>query len=220
MKPAHTRLCVLALATSLLPGISTGQVSLQGRAGLGLAEHRALDDGTGVRSSGVLLGGALGLQIRDRIEVWGEVRGGKLIARDAPAVEDHDMAEVGLVIGARVRPWLMLRGGPVLRSYTSALARQHWTTLQLGADTRVPLAFEGLRGLLAFHWIPIASASGLPRPNLALAARVGVEWQGRRIALSMGYSLERYDFPGSAGARRLEELSALQLRAGLQLLNP
>ena len=167
-------------------------------------------------SSGVVFGGALGLLIGDRFAVWGEARGGRLAAASAEG-EDRDVAEVQLAGEAYLRPWLTAQGGVNVRSYSTPLARQRWTTLRLGAEARVPLALDGVHGLVRAQWMPVVSVSGLEHPDIALAAGVGVEWRGPRVSVRALYTLERYDFSGSAAAQRLEEVSSLQVGATLRL---
>jgi len=204
--------CALALA----PVQAAGQMSLHGRAEIGRVEYRVRDSGTVQPSSGVVFGGALGLLIGDRFAVWGEARGGRLAAASAEG-EDRDVAEVQLAGEAYLRPWLTAQGGVNVRSYSTPLARQRWTTLRLGAEARVPLALDGVHGLVRAQWMPVVSVSGLEHPEFALAAGVGVEWRGPRVSVRALYTLERYDFSGSAAAQRLEEVSSLQVGATLRL---
>jgi hypothetical protein len=198
------------------PGPATGQMTLEGRAEIGRVEYRVRDSGILQATSGVVFGGALGLLTRDRFAVWGEARGGHLAAASVGG-EDRDVAEVQLMGEACLRPWLTAQGGVNVRSYSTALARQRWTALRLGAEAHVPLALEGIRGLARAQWMPVVSVSGLDHPDIALAAGVGVEWQGTRVRIRALYTLERYDFSGSAAAQRLEEVSSLQLGAILRL---
>jgi hypothetical protein len=210
------------LAVIVAPDLA-GQVAVQGSVLIGRAEHRVLDGGTIVAASGTLFGGAFSISVRDRIEVRGEALGGRLSTGAAPETDDHDLAQLQLFAGLKVRPWLLLEGGPVLRNFTNSLARQHWTAFQVGAEARVPLAFESVHGVFRGYWMPVVSVRGLPRPDIALAAGAGLEWRGPRIGVSMAYLLERYDFAAAAGSNRPEELSIVQIQVSLrwpQLLGP
>lgn len=212
------RAAVSLLATfglAVTPGVMPAQVALHGRAEIGRVEHRVRDGGLVEASSGPVLGGMLGLALGSRFEVWGQASGGRLAA-DSPDGEDRHFAEVQLLGGARLRPWLILQAGAIVRSYSNQLARQRWTTLRLGAEAHIPLALEGVRGVLRGQWMPAVSVSGLPRPDVALAASAGVEWCGSRVSLGALYTLERYDFPASGATRRLEELSSLQFRGTMR----
>lgn len=205
-----------ALGGALIPEAGVSQVSLQGRAEIGRFEHRVRQADSVAPSSGVVLGSALGLVVADRFEVWGEARGGRLAA-DSPDGEDRDFAEVQLLGNATVRPWLAVQGAATARTYSTSLARQRWTMLRLGAQARVPLALEGVHGIVRGHWMPVVTVSGLPRPDVALTAGAGVEWRGSRLGFTVLYTFERYDFPGSPASQRLEEVSSLQLRGMVRL---
>jgi len=206
-----------AFGLVLAPGLVAGQISLYGRAGIGRLEHRVRFAGRIEPSSGMVFSGALGIIVRERFEVWGEALGGHLGA-DSPDGEDRDVAQVQLLGGVHLRPWLTLQVGASALTYSTPLARQHWTALRLGAEAHVPLALDGVRGLVRGQWMPVVSVSGLEPPAVALAAGAGLEWRGKRISLSALYTLERYDFAGSdADTRRLEEVSSLQVRASVGL---
>jgi len=206
-----------ALGLVLAPGLVTGQISLHGRVEIGRMEHRVRFGGLIAPSSGTVFGGALGVNVGERFEVWGEALGGHLGA-DSPDGEDRDVAQVQLLGGVNLRPWLTLQGGASALTYSTSLARQHWIALRLGAEAHVPLALDGVRGLVRGQWMPVVSVSGLATPEVALAAGAGLEWRGKRISLGALYMLERYDFAGSdANTRRLEEVSSLQVRASVGL---
>jgi len=211
----------LALLASALviPRALPAQSALHWQAGLGYGIHHVADAGTAVRSTGILFGGAIGVSVRSRYELWAEVSGGQLNSSDSSALLDQDVANLQLLAVVRVERWLTLRAGTVFRGYSDGLAHQHWTTLRVGAEAQVPLALESLYGLLEGYWVPVTSVSGLPNAQTALAAGAGVDWRGERLTVTLRYRLERYDFPGATNARRLEEFSSLHLRIGLRLLD-
>lgn len=204
-------LLIIAIGVALAPCQGASQMIFQSRAEIGRVEHRVRNAGQVEWSSGTVFGGALGLRIGGRLEVWGEARGGRLAAQ-SPDGDDREFAEIQLVGARELGPWLTLQGGAGVRSYASGPFRQRWTTLRVGAEARVPLALEGVRGVVRGQWMPVVAVSGLARPNLALGASVGVEWLGSRVSVGALYTLERYDFPGGATTKRLEEISALQVR--------
>ena len=208
----------LLASVVLIPRALPAQVALQWQAGIGYGIHHILDAGTALRSTGMLLGGGLGVTFNSRYELWGEVAGGHLNSSDSTALLDQSVANAQVLAGFRAEPWLTLRAGPVFRGYSDALGHQHWTTVRVGAEAQLPLALEGMHGLLEGYWIPVASVSGLPSPETALAAGAGLDWRGKRLTVTLRYRLERYDFPGASNARRLEELSSLHLRIGMHLL--
>lgn len=207
--------CVVALGLGFGPCRGAAQVLFEGRAEIGRAEHRVRDAGVLEVTSGTVLGAGLGLVADRRWELWGSVRGGRLAA--VGAGEDRDFAEVEVVGGAQLHPWLTMEAGVTVRTYSSTLARQRWSALCVGAHANIPLALEGLRGIVRGQWMPATSVNGLPRPNVALAAAAGLEWQGPRVGLGALYALERYDFPAGAVPRRLEEFASLRLRATVLL---
>lgn len=211
--------CASLLAACGLVGATCGaaaQTSLVGGAEIARVEYRIRAAGHVDASSGPVFGGALGLRLGKRFVLWGEALGGHLTpAPQSPDGEARDLAEVRLLGGAQLSPWLTLQAGASVRAYSTPLARQRWTTLRLGAEAHVPLALEGVYGLVRGQWMPVVSISGVPRPDVAFAAAAGLEWRRSRVSLGALYSLERYDFPASATTGRLEELASLQLRATL-----
>jgi len=65
--------------------------------------------------------------------------------------------------------------------------------------------------------MPWVSVSGISRPDLAVAAHSALSYTTGRLTATMGYSLERFDFPARSGVRRLEELSSLDLGVAWKL---
>ncbi|HYU28044.1 MAG TPA: hypothetical protein VEK83_03385 [Gemmatimonadales bacterium] len=209
---------VSATALAILvavPSLAAGQVSVQGSVLVGRAEHRIVDAGTLVAASGTLFGGALAVTLGERFQIRGEALGGQLTTGAAPSLDDHDVAEAQIFGGMNVRPWLILETGLGFRNFSNALARQHWTTWRIGAEARVPLGFESVTAVLRGYWMPVVAVSGLSKPDVAPALGVGLDWRGRRLGVSAQYTFERYDFPPSNGAQRLEELSTLRVRVGM-----
>jgi hypothetical protein len=210
------RVSATALAILVaVPSLAAGQVSVQGGVLVGRAEHRVVDADTLVAASGTLFGGALAVTIGERFQIHGEAVGGRLTTAAAPSLEDHDVAEAQILGGMKVRPWLILETGLSFRSFSNSLARQHWTTWRIGAETRVPLGFESVAAVLRGYWMPLVDVSGVSKPDVALAVGVGLDWRGRRIGISALYTFERYDFAPSNGAQRLEELSTVRVRVGM-----
>jgi len=210
-RPFASALAILVTA----PSLSAAQVSMQGGVLVGRAEHRTVDADMLVASSGTLFGGTLAVTIGDRFQIHGEALGGRLTTAGAPSLDDHDVAEAQLLGGMQVRPWLTLESGLTLRNFSNSLARQHWTTWRIGADARVPLGLESVAAHLRGYWMPLVGVNDLAKPDVAFAAEIGLEWRGRRIGVSTRYTFERYDFPPSNGAQRLEELSTLRVQVGM-----
>jgi len=204
---------VLRITALLIGGPAplASQVTVQAGMHIARAEHRVLDAGILVPTSGTLFAASLALDVH-HFEIRGEALGGHFAATATPSVDDHDVAELQVLAGMHVRPWLELQAGPVLRSLSNPLGRQHWTMVRVGAEASIPLALEHVRGLLGGYWMPLVSVSGLRKPDVALSVRAGIQWFGRRVGIGTVYQLERFDFPSNGGAQRLEEFSALQLR--------
>jgi hypothetical protein len=59
--------------------------------------------------------------------------------------------------------------------------------------------------------MPWVSVSGISRPDLAVAAQSAIGYTAGRLTATMRYELERFDFSARGEARRLEELSSLEL---------
>jgi hypothetical protein len=182
------------------------------------AEHR-VDAGYGVeRSSGLLGGGRVTLELPPRVELDVTAASGTL-ERDSANAEDRHVAEIGF--DARYRPlsWLWLETGMATRTYSAPIATQRWTTLRLGAEARIPFFGGRAEGVGRLLFLPLVSVTGLEQPDLALTAGAGIEYRLGPIAAGVFYSLERYDFPAQDGVARAEQLSALTVRARARLLS-
>src|SRR2546425_12925487 len=84
----------------------------------------------------------------------------------------------------------------------SAIARQRWTTVGLGAEARLDFATSPVRGVLRGGLLPVVAVHGLPGPDVALTAAAGMEYRSGSITGGLVYELERYDFPGGGAGRR------------------
>lgn len=213
-------LVILGLA---IPQLLTGQVPWHVSLQVGRAEHRVRDAGGLIPAAGTVFGAAVGADVGRQFTVSAEALGGRFAAASAASagsIDDHSIAQVLLLGGMKVRPWLTVQAGPVFRNISNAVARQQWTALRLGGEAYVPLGLEGVRGVLRGYWMPLVSVSGLPSPDVALAASAGVEWRGPRIGVGTRYVLERYDFPENSGDRRIEEVSVLRMWVSAFWPNP
>ena len=180
------------------------------------ADHR-VDAGFGLeRSSGPLFGAKLDLEPADRMSLSLRALGGTLGAR-TPGAEARGVGEVALTTRLDVLPWLRGTVAAIGRSYDGALARQHWSELSIGGEGHLPLIDGLLDGSLGLALAPVVRVTGRQGPDLAVAAAARLRHTGERLDLSIGYSLERYDFPSAGRAIRVEELSMLTLRAGLRI---
>jgi hypothetical protein len=140
--------------------------------------------------------------------------GGALRPAHGSAADARDLGEVAAVMRMRLLPWLDGRGGLVSRTFSSSLARQRWTTAQIGAEVRIPMLDGRIEGTAGGLLLPIVRVSGHSSPDLAIGTSMGIRHVSRRYILALNYQLERYDFPEVSGTRRVEEHSTLSIRAG------
>ena len=182
------------------------------------ADHR-VDAGNGVeRTTGPLFGAQLDLDPADRISVSLRALGGTLdVADDTPGAEPRAIGEIALTTRFDVLPWLRGTAAAVGRSYDGALARQHWTELSVGGEGHVPLIDGLVDATIGLSLAPVVKVTDRAGPDLAVAGVARLRHSGERLDLSIGYSLQRYDFPATGGVRRLEEISMLVFRAGLRI---
>ena len=180
-----------------------------------LVEHR-VDVGFGVeRSLGPVLGAVGAVELAPRLTLALRALGGTLYG--APSVLDRDVGEIGVAARVGATSWLDAEAGVARRVYATSIARQGWTLIHVGAAARVAFAGNAIRGVASAGVLPVASVAGLPNPDRAFRARTGLEYRIRSATLTCDYSLERYDFPTQQGVRRLEQLSALNLRLDVRV---
>jgi hypothetical protein len=202
------------LVLSLAPAAGIAQITLSGTAAAALVEHQ-VDIGYGVEeSSGLLLvaEGAVGLS---RLEVMIRAAGGSL-STTAAGAEKRDIGEVGIQASVAPTPWLAIQGGVSSRTYATAIARQRWTSVEVGAEARLDFATSPVRGVLRGGVFPFVSVTGLPGPEVALTAAAGIEYRSGSVTSALFYGRERYDFPLSGATRRLEQVNTLTFRFTVQ----
>jgi hypothetical protein len=178
-----------------------------------IVEHRvSIGDGA-EQATGVVAG----LAITGRVRPWLELRvgasGGRLQA-DWPPSEDRTLGQLDVAADAFPLPWLGLVTTAVLRSYQGDLARQRWTMLSVGPEGRVALYGSSVQGTARVAFAPLVSVSKTDGPERALLGSVALSYERTRLEVGLEYSIERYDFAGAAGSRRLEQLSGLGVRVG------
>lgn len=192
------------LATAALSGQSIVSVALL----LGSEEHR-VDAGFGVvHSSGFVPGGAVEARLGPHWSVAVAARSGNLRASSGPA-DDEDIAEVSSAVRAAPTGWLAFELNARARSVTTALARQHWTTLGAAVDLRMPLIGSATEGFLRFGVPLLVRASGLAAPTVAAEGGAGVRYRLGPVTGQLSYDLRRFDFAPVSGRGRLEQISTL-----------
>lgn len=199
------------LCLSLSPALAVAQITPSGTAAASIVVHQ-VDIGYGVEESrGLLLAAEGAVTFGSRLDIAIHGAGGSLSTSSAGA-ESRDVGEVGVAASVLPARWLALRGSATSRTYSTAIARQHWTIVEVGAEARLAFATSPVRGILRGGLLPVVSVNGLPRPDVALTATAGIEYRSGSVTGGMFYGLERYDFPDQGGVRRLEQVRALTFR--------
>jgi len=194
--------------------LPTGAVSVVAAS----ADHR-VDTGLGLeRSAGPLFGAQLDLEPDERVMVTLRALGGTLNPK-IPGSETRALGELALTTRLDMVSWFRGTVTALGRSYDGPLARQHWSELSLGGEGHGMLIDNLLEASVGLSLAPIVRVSGRRGPDLSVAGLARLRHSGERLDLSLGYSLERYDFAATADAtpRRVEEISMLVLRAGLRI---
>lgn len=212
---------LLALVALALPAAAGAQGRLTLPAGAvsmvaASADHR-VDMGLGLeRSAGPLFGAQLDLEPDERVMVTLRALGGTLNPK-TPAAEPRAVGELALTTRLDMVSWFRGTVTALGRSYDGPLARQHWSELSLGGEGHGMLIDKMLEASVGLSLAPVVKVSGRDGPDLAVAGLARLRHSGERLDLSLGYSLERYDFAARGGARRVEEISMLIFRAGLRI---
>jgi len=205
----------LGLLLALAPRVSSAQVGVSGTATASLFVHQ-VDVGYGVEESTGLVFGAEGaVAWRSRLVLALRAGGGSL-STQAMGAENRKVGEIGVRASIAAARWLALLGGATSRVYSTAIARQRWTTVDLGAEARLDFATIPVRAVLRGGVLPVVSVHGLPGPDVALCGAAGLEYRGGPVTGAAFYELERYDFPDAGAGRRLEQVSRLSFRVTVQ----
>jgi hypothetical protein len=205
--------CLVALAAPLPAGVAKAQrppltASVTGS----VLEHRvSIGDGA-EQATGVVAGIAVNGRVRPWLDLRFGASGGRLQADWEPS-EDRTLGQIDVTADAFPLPWLGLVTSVVVRGYEGALARQRWTMLSVGPEGRMALYGSSVHGTARIGFAPLVSVSKTTGPERALLGSVTVSYERRRLEVGLEYAIERYDFPATAGGRRLEQLSGLGVRA-------
>jgi hypothetical protein len=213
-----TMVALISLVPTLGAQDSTSQhgVLVTGSAIAGLLDHR-VEAGAGIeRTSGPVFGVQFDASRSSALVLTVRAVGGTLGARTR-AADPRDVGEIDADARMRVLSWLDVRAGVTVRGFSNQLARQRWTQLAVGAESRIPMLDGRIEGVFGAALVPFVSVTGHESPRLAMAASMGVRHMSRRFELGLLYQLERYDFAEQSGVTRAEEHSALLLRAGYRL---
>jgi hypothetical protein len=213
-----TRLALAVLAGILAmtgPAAADAQ-ELRGEIIGALVEHRLTVGHDPEREFGAAFGAALRAPVMSWMEVGGHLIGGALAAQ-TPQTDDRRFGELDVAALITPFPWLAFEVGGTSRTWTGPLGRQRWLTMRAGAEVRLALADDRVRGMLGGALMPVVSVSGAESPSVAIAASSRLTYAHRTLSASVGYEIERYDFPVSGGTRRLEQVSTMSASIGMLL---
>jgi len=214
----RSRSVVLGVGAALLlglggPTVARGQVTGWASAVGAVGEYRSNAAGAVDRSTGPLAGLQAHLVPVRLVEIDFTLLGGTFSAQN-PVADDRKVAELAGRASVVAKPWLALQVGGYTRTHTTLLARERWTTLELGAEARPAFAAGPLRAILRASLMPVVAVTGAANPNLAFAGATGLEWHGSHFTAAFTYTVERYDFPRAGTFKRAEQLSMLGARVG------
>jgi hypothetical protein len=203
-------------ATALVAPLPA-QLPVSAGISMSLAEHRVTAGAGLERSSGTMFGlWATTVVPWYKLEARAALRAGSLGANEQSAI-DRDVGEVSLGASVPLNAWLGVDAGVVVRRYESAIAAQRWVWGAIGLHGRTSLLEQALTMSAGLSIMPWVSVSGISRPDLAVAAHSQIGYTTGRLTATMRYELQRFDFSARNEARRLEELSSLQLGAAWKI---
>jgi hypothetical protein len=184
----------------------------------GFAEHR-VSQGVGLeKTSGPLFGGAMGLALGGALSLRLQFLTGRLKKDTVTVLKDRSIAAGRLEAGIQISPWLTVLVGGEARRY-EVVGTERWLIGRAGAEANVSLGGGPLRGIARIFVLPLISIANnlgtATAPSSGLASEIGLGLEGRHVAGSLLYSVERYSFPSSTG--RKEQFGALLFRVGYKL---
>ena len=178
-----------------------------------IVEHRVSMTGEVERVAGPVWGIGAMTSLGDWLGVRARVAGGNLSARGSNA-ESRSYSEGDILLILTPDRWVSLDAGPVVRTMSTPLARQRWVEVRAGSELGVDLIDGLLRASVRLSIAPWVSVTGHPTPDLAIGGGTSLQYEAGRLAATLAYELDRYDFPDAGGAQRLEQHSSLTARIG------
>ncbi len=203
------------LAASLVPIAAASGQMVSAHAVVAAPRHNAHFAGVTERMDGLWVGGAVEFEA-GRLRLSGSGMRGRVTSPDPGSVPKRDVGELSLNGQYRVRPWLGFELRYTARAFSSAAGYQRWDFLGVGAVGSRDLGTPAVRAFASLLYFPMVSVSHQERPTLALGSDVGIALAPSRLPLvvSLGYRIERFNFPESAA--RSEQFEALTLSVGVQ----
>ena len=207
---------VVLLACLLAASPVAAQVRVGASGSALLMQHRVFA-GNGVElSSGPLYGGGVFGAVGQHVEFAFEGASGKL-NKDSAQASSATLSRAEGHVAILPVPWLALRAGAGVHTFSNAVAVQRWTTVRVGGEARLRFVGGAVAGLVRFELYPIVDVTGLEKPSRAFGAASGLQLTAGALLAELMYTFERYDFPPVGGVTRAEQLSALTVSLGLRL---
>jgi hypothetical protein len=193
----------------------SGQVTVTPSLFVAYVQHQ-VDIGYGdERTSGPVLGAVVTVSPTRWTDVALSGYGGTL-SPDTGNIDTRRMVDLELSGSVFATPSLALQLGLRTQSYSTPLARQRWLSISVGGEF-APEIFDGAaRAVLRAGLLPAANVSGLPNPTFGVTGAAGFEFLRGPLTGGVFFSLERYDFPGTNGVSRAEQLALLTARIGVR----
>ncbi len=187
-----------------------------GGAGEGRYVQHRVDAGNGLElQSGNLFGGSGFIGIGSHVEIEAGGATGTLTADSANSF-NATLARGEAHVAVLPVPWLALRAGGAIHTFSASFAKQRWVSLRMGGEARLAFVGGKLHGMVRFELYPVVSVSGLAKPSRAFGAASGMIFTSGVVVLSALYELERYDFQQLGGVTRREQLGTLVVGLGLR----
>lgn len=204
----------LLLAAGLAPAALAGQ-DVSGRAVVGFPRSSVRVGGMTERVDGTWVGGAVGFYIASWSFSAGGTRG-TLSPTAGSGVLEHDVGEISAGVRYEPRQWLAVDGRYIARAFRSTAGRRRWNMTAIGVIGSRDLGTPVVRAAASFAYLHVWSGSEQTPPDFGLASDVSISVASLRfpLAFSLGYRVELFQFPKSAG--RSEQFETLTLSVGLR----
>jgi len=205
----------LLLAAGVAPAALAGQ-AVSGRVVVGFPKSSLRVGGTRERVDGVWAGAAVGFHIASWTFSASGTRG-TLSPSATSGVLERDVGEISAGGRYEPRPWLAVDGRFIARAFSSAAGRQRWNMAAIGVIGSRDLGTPVVRASASLAYLQVLSGSEQALPDFGLGSDVSLAVAPPRfpLAFSLGYRVERFQFPQSAG--RSEQFETLTLSVGLRV---
>jgi hypothetical protein len=116
-----------------------------------------------------------------------------------------------------LRSWLAFEVGYAVRAFSSAAGLQTWQLWGASGTVSRDLGLRGVRAYATFAYLPVVNVTGQARRISGWGTDVGISVAPERapVFCELGYRIERFSFPRTAG--RSEQFETLTLSVGVRL---